>query len=74
MVLGTNRGSVKSPTIAVKIALRELVFPFIVTDVAPAHAVLDVSTKKFESELAICLNAEHAETPLSLLHPPDATP
>jgi len=53
MVLGTNRGFVKSPTMAVKIPLRVLVDPFMTTDVAPGQATLEVSTKKFASELAM---------------------
>ena len=73
-MLGSNRGSVKSPTIAVKIALRLLVFPFMVTDVAPVHFTLDVSTKKFESALAMLRSAWQAVSPVSLEHPPLATP
>jgi hypothetical protein len=74
MVFGTSRGSVRSPTIAVKIALRELVFPFMTTVLAPVQLTLDVSTKKFLSELAMLLSTEHAVRPESVLHPPLATP
>ena len=73
ILLGTRRGCVRSPTIAVKIALREFVFPFMTTDLAPAQLVLDVSTKKFLSELAMLLRVEQAVKPESPLHPPLAT-
>ncbi len=61
ILLGTKRGFVKSPTIAVKIALREFVFPFMVTVLAPVQAVLPVSTNKFLSALAMLLSVEQAD-------------